>query len=139
MNLMRNTTCHLIEKWLIELNHHKKNDKKFVAKIERWNYKNFGPGYCNLNAFFNHLNEMRIERRNVLYWDDLRKFVFKRDNYTCNYCGKIGGILECDHIIPFSKGGSNEIQNLTTSCRKCNRQKKDKSVDEFNKWKNNRL
>ena len=65
--------------------------------------------------------------------------IFKRDNYTCQYCNKVGGILECDHVIPYSKGGSNDITNLITSCRKCNRQKKDKSVEEFITWKLNKL
>lgn len=72
---------------------------------------------------------------NVKKWKRIAKYVFKRDNYTCQYCGKVGGILEVDHIIPFSKGGNETIDNLTTSCRECNRKKRDKSVEEFIKWK----
>lgn len=53
----------------------------------------------------------------------------------CQYCGKRGGILELDHIVPFSKGGSDDIDNLATSCRHCNRQKRDKSLEEFRRWK----
>jgi hypothetical protein len=139
MQVLRNTARHLIHEWLIETDHHRKNDQKFVMKIERWNFKNFGPGYCSLDAYFNFLNESRIERRDVPFWSELRKEVFKRDQYKCVYCGKVGGVLECDHIIPFSKGGSNDLNNLTTSCRKCNRQKKDKSVIEFKQWKSNKL
>lgn len=77
----------------------------------------------------------RLYQYNVKLWYRIIKEVFKRDNYTCQYCGQIGGKLEADHIIPFSKGGSDEMSNLITSCRKCNRQKKDKAVDEFIKWR----
>lgn len=77
----------------------------------------------------------RMYNFNVKKWHRIANYVFKRDNYTCQYCGKVGGILEVDHIIPFSKGGKDTMDNLTTSCRKCNRKKKDKSVEEFIKWK----
>lgn len=51
--------------------------------------------------------------------------VFKRDSFTCQYCGKSAPdvILEVDHIKPVSKGGQNEIINLITTCRDCNRGK----------------
>jgi len=61
----------------------------------------------------------------------LRKKVFERDDYTCQYCGDRGGELECDHIHPVSKGGSNDIDNLATACKLCNRSKRTKSVEEF--------
>lgn len=55
----------------------------------------------------------------------LRFEVFKRDSFTCQYCGKVAPnvILEVDHIEPVSKGGSNELLNLITSCYDCNRGK----------------
>ena len=58
--------------------------------------------------------------------------VFKRDKFTCQYCGESAPnvILEIDHIIPVSKGGGNEIMNLITSCRDCNRGKTDKKLDD---------
>lgn len=79
----------------------------------------------------------RLFNINVKEWKRISKAVFKRDNYTCQYCGKFGGKLEVDHIFPFSKGGSDSLENLTTSCQKCNRQKRDKSVDDFLKWRDN--
>ena len=79
----------------------------------------------------------RLFNINVKEWNRISKAVFKRDNYTCQYCGKVGGKLEVDHIFPFSKGGSDSLDNLTTSCQKCNRQKRDKSVDDFLKWRDN--
>lgn len=78
---------------------------------------------------------IRLYNININLWKRISSEVFKRDNYTCKYCGRKGGILEVDHIIPFSKGGSNDLSNLATSCRRCNRQKKDKDINEFLKWK----
>jgi len=55
----------------------------------------------------------------------LRFEVFKRDSFTCQYCGKVAPnvVLEVDHIEPVSKGGSNDLLNLITSCYDCNRGK----------------
>lgn len=55
----------------------------------------------------------------------LRFEVFKRDNFICQYCGNKppNVMLEIDHIKPVSKGGSNNINNLITSCFNCNRGK----------------
>jgi len=56
----------------------------------------------------------------------LRFDVFKRDGFTCQYCGvhpSSGVVLEVDHIIPVADGGSNNIDNLITACFACNRGK----------------
>jgi hypothetical protein len=55
----------------------------------------------------------------------LRFEVFKRDGFTCQYCGGHPPIkiLEADHIQPKSKGGKDDINNLVTSCFDCNRGK----------------
>ena len=52
----------------------------------------------------------------------LRFEVFRRDSYTCQYCGRRAPEfpLHVDHIIPWSKGGKTEIKNLLTACRECN-------------------
>ena len=51
--------------------------------------------------------------------------VFKRDNFTCQYCSakppKVP--LEIDHILPVCKKGTNNIDNLITACFDCNRGK----------------
>jgi hypothetical protein len=76
-------------------------------------------------------NRIRLHKLDPQRWKVIRMQVFARDNYTCHYCGTVGGELECDHIIPFSKGGSDDMDNLVTACLKCNRSKKDKSYEEF--------
>lgn len=52
----------------------------------------------------------------------LRFEVFKRDSFTCQYCGKRAPdvILHCDHIKPLAEGGSTDILNLATACIDCN-------------------
>lgn len=52
----------------------------------------------------------------------LRFNVFKRDGFTCQYCGAHPPmvILHVDHIVPVVEGGSNDIDNLVASCEPCN-------------------
>jgi hypothetical protein len=113
-------------------------DYNFLHEGAKWNYRKFGFGKVSYELYLEYLNRVKYERLysiNVKEWKKITSFIFKRDNYTCSYCGQIGGILECDHITPISKGGSNDFENLTTSCRKCTRQKKDKTVEEFKVWR----
>lgn len=52
----------------------------------------------------------------------LRPIVFARDNYTCVYCGAKPDrwLLEMDHVVPRSRGGSDDQSNLVTACQSCN-------------------
>jgi hypothetical protein len=58
--------------------------------------------------------------------------VFKRDSFTCQYCGNSAPsvLLEVDHIKPVSKSGDNDITNLITSCVDCNRGKSDRELSD---------
>lgn len=55
----------------------------------------------------------------------LRFKVFNRDGFTCQYCGQQPPrvVLEVDHMVPVSSGGSDHLENLTTACFDCNRGK----------------
>ncbi len=61
----------------------------------------------------------------------LRFDVFRRDNFTCVYCGASSPdvTLECDHVTAVSKGGADTMSNLVTACYDCNRGKSAKDVD----------
>lgn len=60
----------------------------------------------------------------------LRFEVFKRDAFTCQYCGAQppDTTLECDHIDPLARGGKSTLDNLITACESCNRGKSDKPL-----------
>lgn len=53
-----------------------------------------------------------------LGWEDLKREIFRRDSYTCVYCGHRGNVLtlHVDHVVPRSRGGTDDPANLTTGC-----------------------
>lgn len=57
--------------------------------------------------------------------------IFRRDGFTCLYCGKQPPevVLHIDHVLPVSKGGTNDETNLVTACADCNLGKSDKLLD----------
>ena len=65
----------------------------------------------------------RVERGKVS--NKLRFAIYERDHNRCVYCGSTHD-LEIDHIIPISKGGKSEWNNLQTLCHRCNIEKGDK-------------
>ncbi len=62
---------------------------------------------------------------------DWKERVFDRDGYKCVYCGRDGRadfwvyvLLQVDHVVPKSKGGSEDDEsNLVTACMVCNKMK----------------
>jgi 5-methylcytosine-specific restriction endonuclease McrA len=54
-----------------------------------------------------------------------RRAVFARDSWTCQYCGSRSN-LTVDHVIPRSKGGSADWENIVACCAPCNRRKGDR-------------
>lgn len=59
-----------------------------------------------------------------------RRNIFKRDRYTCQYCGGQPGPKELtiDHLVPKSRGGKSEWTNCVLACLKCNAKKADFTV-----------
>ena len=68
----------------------------------------------------NKVTKQDNKRKNIP--NKLRFEVFKRDSFTCQYCGQSAPnvVLEVYHLLPVSKGGDNDILNLITSCWTCN-------------------
>ena len=64
-------------------------------------------------------------------------FLFARDHYECQYCGrhltelKMRESLTRDHLIPISRGGSNDWTNVVTACNSCNTRKGNRLPEEI--------
>lgn len=63
-------------------------------------------------------------------------FLFARDRYTCQYCGRrrseLRGreFLTRDHVVPLSRGGKNTWDNVLTACSPCNNRKGNRLPEE---------
>lgn len=58
--------------------------------------------------------------------------VFKRDRFTCAYCGRTPPevLLHVDHVVPVAAGGGDDMTNLITSCQTCNLGKGPRMLEE---------
>lgn len=69
-----------------------------------------------------------IGERSVVF---SRKNLFKRDHYTCQYCGAQPGPeeLTVDHVVPRSRGGISSWENCVLACVECNKRKADRTPE----------
>lgn len=100
-----------------------------VEKLSRFeeeaSCKEFGhlcPAYF-VSEPFTETSKGRNRSRNISHSTIIR--VARRDNNTCQVCGKIllDREIEIDHIIPYSRGGTSDENNLRVTCLECNRKK----------------
>lgn len=75
------------------------------------------PSILRLKRFVNHRRFARVKF--------CRENVYRRDDYTCQYCGERfqAKELTLDHVVPASKRGRKDWTNMVTACRKCNHRK----------------
>jgi 5-methylcytosine-specific restriction endonuclease McrA len=87
------------------------------------------PAVIRLKAFVHVPRRFRRQVTNT--------FLFARDHYRCQYCGR--GTPELrpresltrDHLIPLSRGGTNEWTNVVTACSSCNTRKANRMPSEI--------
>ncbi len=90
------------------------------------------------------MTKKNVFAKNRYIKSDVRKQARKRDKNKCVYCGhrRLWKIffwrknLEYGHVIPFSQGGNNCIQNIQMECFNCNRTKRAtrKNLSWFKRW-----
>lgn len=83
----------------------------------------------NLKKAQPNKSQQSIKRSRYIPKSD-RVTVLNKDKYKCVFCGRSSQQIELqiDHIKPFSKGGSNDINNLQTLCIDCNQGKSDREA-----------
>jgi 5-methylcytosine-specific restriction endonuclease McrA len=61
-----------------------------------------------------------------------RRNIYKRDRYTCQYCGIQPGSeeLTIDHVLPRSHGGMSTWENCVLACINCNKRKADRTPEQ---------
>ncbi len=84
---------------------------------------------CIRKLFFEYCapekGAIAVEVTRAVITEQLRNEIYERDGYKCVKCGSLEN-LQIDHIIPFSKGGRTEKDNLQTLCKQCNSKKRAK-------------
>ena len=83
----------------------------------------------NLDVVVHYSDKSGIESpRSRTIPQDVKDKVWNRDGGKCVLCGS-NELIEFDHIIPYSKGGSNTYRNIQVLCQSCNRSKSDNIGD----------
>ncbi len=71
-----------------------------------------------------YMVKVPFQRRTTLS----RRALFARDDFRCQYCGGFADSI--DHIVPRSRGGLHEWENVAAACRPCNLRKRDRTPSE---------
>ena len=61
-----------------------------------------------------------------------KREILRRDNHTCQYCGRRSHYLTIDHVLPRRLGGKHEWTNVVAACPQCNRRKGGSTPDRVN-------
>lgn len=99
------------------------------GKMKGEKHPRWKGGYQRILHQNNQRRIMRLENggsHTLGEWETLKA----QYNWTCPSCERFEPdiILTRDHIIPLSRGGSDNIENIQPLCGSCNSRKKDKTI-----------
>ena len=90
----------------------------------------YSGGEITLPAVIKLVKFVRIPYRHAVPLS--RRALFARDGGRCVYCA--APATSIDHVIPRSRGGAHNWENVVSACHKCNHQKADRTLKEIG-WK----
>lgn len=118
------------------------NDAAKLARIARVSPRRWHLVWAEIQHFF-YVEGDQITCRHISRWEDMTRrdsarpaipASVKQDvlaGECCAYCGATSGPFEIDHIIPWSRGGTHDRENLALACKPCNRSKRDQTPEEW--------
>lgn len=79
------------------------------------------PSVVRLRRYARQERRVKFSRTNV----------YRRDGFSCQYCGAKPGVheLTLDHVVPRARGGGTHWTNIVTACGACNNRKADRSLE----------
>lgn len=112
------------------------NTETWVKRLSKWiNIKNASVEAVRFDTQL--LDNPDIEgvqyQQGTLQGSEVKEYLLIKHSHTCQYCGGAckDSVLEIEHKIPKSRGGSNSIRNLTIACHTCNRLKGSLTPEEW--------
>ena len=90
---------------------------------------------CGKRYRRNHTKRMYCDDCGVAPLHRGKYIIFLRDKFSCIYCGaspihNSSAMLEAEHVIPYSRGGTNQARNIVTACHECNASKVNNELPE---------
>lgn len=123
--------CYPLTYWVTQGQLHRTKVRKYFDVLQKNKLIELNLSSSFIGVKIIKIFDRRNDRPSAEVWMKIRSKIFKRDDYTCQYCGERGKKLECDHVHPVSKGGNHDESNLVTACFRCNRSKRSKTLQEW--------
>jgi 5-methylcytosine-specific restriction endonuclease McrA len=100
----------------------------FAALVVRWAHRQRAHNARRTNPQSTTALGVPVPKPSRTIPQDVKIAVAVRDEGLCQHCGTSTGPMQYDHVIPYSVGGDNSVENIQLLCRRCNAAKSNRYV-----------